>query len=202
MDMGCCPYSRRQLWAPDLGATKWMWPDGAQAPWRLEWVWWTQGRGAWGGLTYFKWHAWDDTCGCWPGVLLAVRAACGNIEAASARQLAPESLGLLGLLLVSYAFYYSYPVLAPQYGAGGFIPLGRNGGRAVLAHGWLLISSGPRPREIRRGRGQAPARPTKTGRGPRPVLAGAGGKKLLVAGLVYSRIEFATGRFQVEGPSI
>ncbi len=153
----------------------------------LEWVWWPPAVAA--GVPYFNGSV-DDTL--W--VVAIVLLLAGGLWQLSQRR--PPSwragLGLLGVLLLGYAIYYLYPVA--RFNLAGIarwaelaaVPL------AVLvlyqrAKTWPL--SGP-----------AAVQPASAPR-PRPLWWQIG-ETLLVAAVVFFALEFATGRFRVQGPSM
>jgi signal peptidase I len=159
----------------------------------VAWVWWAQGVAS--GATFFNGSI-DETA--WVvviGLLLAGGIWLLNWRRPSGWR---AGLGLLGALLAAYAVHYLYP-LARSNAAGVVrwaelvvVPLTM----AVLyrrALAWPLSGAAGAT-----ATGMPPtARPLRT----RPVWRQMA-ETLLVAAVVYFALEFATGRFRVEGPSM
>ena len=154
----------------------------------VEWVWWTQAVVV--GIPYFNGSP-DDTV--W--VVASVLLLAGGAWLLSQRRPAGwrAGLALLGLLLLGYASDYLYPVA--RFNTSGVV---RWTELAAVPLALLLLyrraSSGQPDGAVAAGA------TTRAARTP-PVWLGLA-ETLLVAGVVYFSLEFATARFQVEGPSM
>ena len=156
----------------------------------VEWVWWTQAVVI--GIPYFN-GSLDDTV--W--VVASVLLLAGGVWQLSQRRPAAwrAGLALLGLLLLGYAFDYLYPVA--RFNTSGVV---RWTELAVVPLALLRLyrrALAWKPE----GSAAAPTSSAPRARSAKPVWLGLV-ETLLVAGLVFFTLEFATGRFQVEGPSM
>ena len=153
----------------------------------LEWVWWTQAVVV--GIPYFNGSLYDTL---W--VAASVLLLAGGAWQLSRRRPAGwrAGLALLGLLLLGYAIDYLYPVA--RFNTSGVV---RWTELAVVPLAMLLL--------YRRASTWQPessaAAPAASAPRTQPVWLGLV-ETLLVAGLVFFTLEFATARFQVEGPSM
>src|SRR5579859_526560 len=154
----------------------------------LEWVWWPPAVAA--GSSYFNGSI-DDTL--WV-LAIALLLAAGVWQLSQRRPPGWRAgLLLLGALLLGYALYYLYPVA--RFNTAGVarwaelivVPLAM----------WVLYH---RARAWQTA-DLAATQPITSGPRPRPAWRSLV-ETLLVAGLVFFALEFATGRFRVDGPSM
>ncbi len=153
----------------------------------LEWAWWPQAVAV--GISYFN-GSLDDTL--WVvGIVLLLAAGLWRLS----QRRPPRwraGLGLLGALLVGYAVYYLYPVA--RFNTPGIV----RWAEVVVVPLTMLVL-------YRRARawpeGALAAVPPASAPRPRPAWWQLG-ETMLVAAAVYFTLQFATGRYQVEGPSM
>jgi signal peptidase I len=156
----------------------------------LEWAWWPQAVAL--GSTYFN-GSLDDTI--WVlaiGLLLA-----GGLWLLGQRRPPGWRAGLLllGALLLAYGVDYLYPVA--HFNTAGVT---RWAEMVVVPLAMLLLYGRARGWPAEGAAKSDPAASPAAAR-PRPAWRPVV-ETLLVAGLVYFALEFATARFQVEGPSM
>jgi signal peptidase I len=154
----------------------------------FEWAWWPQAVAV--GASYFNGSI-DDTI--WV-VAIALLLASGLWQLSQRRPASWRAgMVLVGALLLGYALDYLYPVA--RFNTAGIARWAEV--IAVPLAMWVLY---------RRARNWQPAdvaatQPLASGPRPRPVWWQLV-ETLLVAGLVFFALEYATGRFRVEGPSM
>ncbi len=154
----------------------------------LEWVWWPQAVAV--GIPYFN-GSLDDTL--WVVAIVLILAA--GLWQLSARR--PKvwraGSGLLATLLLGYAIYYLYPVA--RFNTAGIARWAE-----LLVVPLAMVALFRRAQTWPAG-GEAVIPPLTDNPRPKPAWWQLG-ETLLVAGLVFFTLEFATGRFRVEGPSM
>jgi len=154
----------------------------------LEWAWWPQAVAV--GISYFN-GSLDDTL--WV-IAIVLLLTAGLWELSQRRPPGWRAgLGLLGLLLLGYAIYYLYPVA--RFNTAG---IARWAELAAVPLAMLLLYR--RAQSWPASAAELPARPAGAPRA-RPIWWQLG-ETLLVAAVVFFALEFATGRFRVEGPSM
>jgi signal peptidase I len=155
----------------------------------LELAWWPQAVAV--GVPYFN-GSLDDTI--WVVAIAALLA--GGLWQLSQRR--PPGwragMGLLCGLLLGYAIYYLYPVA--RYNTAG---VARWAELLVLPLAVVLLYRRAQAWNVEDAAALSPAPASATR--VRPVWWQLG-ETFLVAGLVFFSLEFATGRFRVEGPSM
>lgn len=154
----------------------------------VEWAWWPQALAV--GISYFDGSI-DDTL--WVLAIVALLAA-GIWQLSHRRPPGWRAgTGLLGGLLLGYAIYYLYPVA--RFNTAG---IARWAELVVVPLAMLLLYCRA---QTWKAEGAPPAPAPTSGPRPRPVWWQLG-ETFLVAGLVFFSLEYATGRFRVEGPSM
>ena len=154
----------------------------------FEWVWWPQAVAA--GAAYFN-GSLDDTI--WV-VAIALLLAGGLWQISQRRPVGWRAgLVLLGLLLLGYASYYLYPVA--RFNMAG---IARWAEVIVVPLAMLVLY---RRALTWKAYDVAATQPLAAVSRPRSAWWQLI-ETLLVAGLVFFALEYATGRFRVEGPSM